>query len=84
MGFYCGSDAMIDGQNVGSCLGDLFSIARMEDREAVDVTSETLDAQFMSVRTRTTKSKVLQWGTSASKPTWSLISREPPVSTPVL
>lgn len=61
-GEYCGSDAMIDGQSIGSCLGDLFSIAWMEDSDAVDATSETLDAQFMSVHTRTSKSEVMQWG----------------------
>merc|ERR1712045_577676 len=44
------------------CLGDLFSIAWMEDSDAVDITSETLDAQFDSVHTRTSKSEVMQWG----------------------
>jgi len=61
-GTYCGYDAMIDGQFVGSCLGDLFSVVWMDDSEAVDVTTETLDAQFMTVRTGTKLSEVMQWG----------------------
>merc|ERR1712183_100904 len=27
-GTYCGSDAMVDGKSIGSCLGDLFSSLR--------------------------------------------------------
>jgi len=61
-GAYCGAEAMIGGKDVGSCLGDLFSVSWMEDSDAVDVTSETLDAQFKSVRTKTARSAVMQWG----------------------
>jgi len=61
-GYYCGADAKVNGKNVGSCLGDLFSIAWMEDSDATDITTETLDAQFTSVHTRVSKSQVLQWG----------------------
>lgn len=61
-GSYCGSDAMVNGKSVGSCLGDLFSIAWMEDSDATDIATETLDAQFTTVRTRVSKSQVLQWG----------------------
>jgi len=61
-GYYCGGDAMVDGKNIGSCLGDLFSIAWMEDSDATDITSETLNKQYDNVKTRTSKSKVMQWG----------------------
>merc|ERR1711907_733263 len=61
-GTYCGSDAMVDGKSIGSCLGDLFSVNWMEDSDAEDVTSETLKQQTDIVTTKTSKSKVMQWG----------------------
>merc|ERR1719238_1725896 len=61
-GTYCGSDAMVDGKSIGSCLGDLFSVNWMEDSDAEDVTSETLQQQADIVTTKTDKSKVMQWG----------------------
>merc|ERR1711862_1044310 len=61
-GTYCGSEALVDGKNVGSCLGDLFSVNWMEDSDATDITQETLDAQYNAVKTKTSKSKVMQWG----------------------
>merc|ERR1711991_699461 len=61
-GTYCGSDAMVDGKSIGSCLGDLFSVNWMEDSDAEDVTSETLKQQADIVTTKTSKSKVMQWG----------------------
>merc|ERR1712187_812013 len=61
-GTYCGSDAMVDGKSIGSCLGDLFSVSWMEDSDIADLTSETLDAQFNVVHTKTSKSEVMQWG----------------------
>jgi len=32
-GFYCYPDDIIEGKHVGSCLGDLYSIAWMEDAD---------------------------------------------------
>merc|ERR1711908_159454 len=61
-GTYCGSDAKVNGKNVGSCLGDLFSVNWMEDSDAMDITKETLQKQFKTVQTKTAKSHVLQWG----------------------
>jgi len=61
-GTYCGTDAMVNGQSVGSCLGDLFSVSWMEDSDAVDITSESLSDQFGTVKTATSKSAVMQWG----------------------
>jgi len=41
-GTYCGSEAVVNGKNIGSCLGDLFSVNWMEDSDASDVTRESL------------------------------------------
>merc|ERR1712100_645387 len=38
-GTYCGSDAMVNGKSIGSCLGDLFSVNWMEDSDVEDLTS---------------------------------------------
>jgi legumain len=61
-GTYCGSDAMVNGKSIGSCLGDLFSVNWMEDSDVTDLTSETLQQQSDTVTTKTDKSKVMQWG----------------------
>jgi len=61
-GTYCGSDAMVDGMSIGSCLGDLFSVNWMEDSDVKDLTSETLQDQADIVTTKTDKSAVMQWG----------------------
>merc|ERR1712182_138136 len=61
-GTYCGSDAKVNGRDIGSCLGDLFSVSWMEDSDAKDTTKETLDEQFKAVKTKTDKSEVMQWG----------------------
>jgi hypothetical protein len=53
---------MVDGKDIGSCLGDLFSVNWMEDSDAQDITSETLGDQFSQVKTATDKSAVMQWG----------------------
>jgi legumain len=61
-GTYCGSDAKVNGKSIGSCLGDLFSIAWMEESDVTDLTKESLDTQFGKIKTRTSKSAVMQWG----------------------
>lgn len=61
-GTYCGTDAMVDGKNIESCLGDLFSVNWLEDSDANDLTKETLDSQFQVVQKLTDKSHVMQWG----------------------
>merc|ERR1711972_403751 len=50
------------GKDIGSCLGDLFSVSWMEDSDAKDITTESLEDQFETVKTATSKSKVMQWG----------------------
>ena len=61
-GAYCGSEATIDGTNIGSCLGDLFSINWMEDTESNDPSVETLQTQYETVKTLTDRSPVLKFG----------------------
>lgn len=61
-GAYCGSEAYVDGTSIGSCLGDLFSINWMEDTEANDPSVETLEQQYETVVTKTTKSPVQKFG----------------------
>ena len=61
-GYYCNPDDVVDGKHIGSCLGDLYSIAWMEDTDANNVCSESLDTQFSTVKTRTTKSHVMKYG----------------------
>merc|ERR1711879_944772 len=52
-GTYCGSDAKVNGKNINSCLGDLFSVSWMEDADAKDLTQETMTAQFQAVKLAT-------------------------------
>lgn len=65
-GTYCYPDDKINGKHVGSCLGDLFSVNWMEDLDAAmakkQLGTETLSAQYATVKTKTDKSHVLQWG----------------------
>jgi len=41
---YCGSDAVVNGVNIGSCLGDLFSVNWMEDSDSHNLYAETLSS----------------------------------------
>jgi legumain len=61
-GYYCSPDDVVDGKHIGSCLGDLYSIAWMEDTDSNDACVETLDTQFNTVLARTTKSHVMKYG----------------------
>jgi len=60
-GTYCPPDDMVNGKAINSCLGDLYSINWMENADALGPT-ETLQAQFVDVRTKTTQSHVMQYG----------------------
>jgi len=64
-GAYCGSEATIDGTNIGSCLGDLFSINWMEDTEANNVATESLQTQQTTVIEKTTRSPVQVFGNTS-------------------
>lgn len=61
-GYYCSPDDTVQGTHIGSCLGDLYSINWMEDSDANDLCSETLDTQFEAVLAKTTKSHVMKFG----------------------
>lgn len=60
-GCYCGSEAVVQGKNIGSCLGDLFSVTWMEDTDASSAT-ETLATQFQNILQRVNKSHPQQFG----------------------
>lgn len=61
-GCYCSPDDVIQGQHIGTCLGDLFSCKFIEDAEGMDLSQETLQTQFEKIRALTTLSHVMQWG----------------------
>jgi len=60
-GFYCPPDDSVNGKHVNSCLGDEYSIQWMEDTDAQGP-SETLAVQFNTVKAKTLKSHVMQYG----------------------
>jgi len=60
-GTYCPPDDMVNGKAINSCLGDTYSINWMENADMQGPT-ETLQAQFLDVRTKTTQSHVMQYG----------------------
>jgi len=61
-GWYCYPQDKVNGKNVGSCLGDEYSIQWMEDSDAADVWAYTLSEQFETVKTKTVKSHVCKYG----------------------
>jgi len=61
-GTYCGDSAVVDGVNLNTCLGDLFSVNWMQDTESADISSETLAVQFENVKEATYKSPVQKFG----------------------
>lgn len=68
-GWYCAGSGtggdMVDGKDIGSCLGDEFSVRWMEDTEAADVKSETVGQQFTKIQSAVTKSHVMQYGVTS-------------------
>lgn len=59
---YCSPDDVVDGVNIGSCLGDLFSVNWMEDTEANNPATETLLEQYKTVKKLTAESPVELFG----------------------
>lgn len=57
-GTYCYPDDVINGQHLGSCLGDEFSVNWMEDSDENDLHEETLLDQYKVVKKETTESHV--------------------------
>merc|ERR1711948_157583 len=65
-GWYCpgsstGGDK-VDGKNIGSCLGDEFSVRWMEDTDSANIGTETIAQQVAKVTAAVTKSHVQQYG----------------------
>lgn len=48
-GTYCPPDDMVNGVEINSCLGDLFSVNWMEDADKTDASKRSLDKQFQTV-----------------------------------
>lgn len=61
-GAYCGASATVNGENLYTCLADMFSKAWMEDAEGSDITQESLDQQFSGIQNIVTRSAATQWG----------------------
>jgi legumain len=61
-GTYCSPNDMVNGQHIGSCLGDLFSVNWMENTDSIDTSSTTVGTQVDKVVSLTTKSHVMQYG----------------------
>merc|ERR1711920_411542 len=55
----------VDGKEIGSCLGDEFSVRWMEDTDSASVASETVGEQFAKVQKAVTKSHVQQYGVTS-------------------
>ncbi|GMG15909.1 unnamed protein product [Phytophthora fragariaefolia] len=61
---YCPPLDVVDGERIGSCLGDLYSVNWMEDSDLTDLSGESLTMQFHRVKNETTKSHVKSFGLS--------------------
>jgi legumain len=68
-GWYCAGSGtggdMVDGKNIGSCLGDEFSVRWMEDTDKASIASETVGQQYTKLVTAVTKSHVMQYGVTS-------------------
>ena len=67
-GTYCAPHDLVDGKNMNTCLGDLYSVNWMENDDSLkDLSSETLTKQYQVVKKLTNKSHVLQFGDAKKK-----------------
>jgi len=57
-GTYCTPYDMVDGKQIGSCLGDVFGVEWMEDLDLETGTSETLEKQYALVKKETTRTPI--------------------------
>ena len=60
--WYCGDDAVVKGVNIGSCLGDEFSVFWMEDTDKGEQKTETLEEQWNRIHNGVTKSHASRYG----------------------
>ena len=61
-GTYCPPNDMVNGVEINSCLGDLFSVVWMEQTEQENISKVTLDQQFGIIKNLTDKSHVMRYG----------------------
>lgn len=61
-GTYCESSAKVKGKDIGSCLGDLFSVNWMQDDDKGMMSSEKIKDQIATVSKLTNKSHVCVFG----------------------
>ena len=61
-GTYCSPNSVINGTNLYTCLGDLYSVNWMEDSDTADFSVETLQQQFQIVKKLTDQSHVKEYG----------------------
>lgn len=61
---YCPPLDEVNGERIGSCLGDLYSVNWMEDSDLTDLSDESLSKQFLRVKNETSKSHVKYFGSS--------------------
>jgi len=68
-GWYCAGSGtggdMVNGKNIGSCLGDEFSVRWMEDTDAASINTETVGQQAAALVKAVTKSHVMQYGVTS-------------------
>lgn len=64
---YCGAEAKVRGQIIGSCLGDEYSVRWMEDSDSIDLKTETLYEQYEKVKSETHGSHVQIFGDMSFK-----------------
>jgi legumain len=68
-GWYCAGSGtggdMVDGKDIGSCLGDEFSVRWMEDTDSANLKSETVGQQFTKIQKAVTKSHVQEYGVTS-------------------
>jgi legumain len=85
-GYYCPKDDMVRGKHIGSCLGDLFSIAWMEDSDRGAYQTETIKDQVQRVTKRTNKSHVTTFGDTSIESehfgNFELLNAAPPSDMP--
>jgi legumain len=78
-GTYCPPDDKVDGKELNSCLGDLYSVNWMQNTDQVGIT-ETLEAQYDEIKKTTNLSHVMQYGdqTYTSDPTGNFLGDTSP------
>lgn len=61
-GTYCPPSDVVNGKELGTCLGDLYSVNWMEDSDLTDLSAESLTDQYKRVKKATNRSHVIQFG----------------------